>query len=232
MSPHAQIHREGEFPLRKIHCVLVHDHLLFRQGLRCLLENEPDFEVVSEAGNAAEALQRVFEHRPDAVIVNDRSLGLSESEAETAILRECPQARVFFLTAEGREESGLRDSRAHGAGWVVRETSGKELVEMVRSVCRNARSAVRQMPSKAEATRHVPEPLPAPRRLLTARERQILKLLAEGLTVRAVATLLGVSVKTVDAHKFNLMRKLGIHNKAELVMWAIQKKLIKIPANF
>ena len=150
MSPHAQIHREGEFPLRKIHCVLVHDHLLFRQGLRCLLENEPDFEVVSEAGNAAEALQRVFEHRPDAVIVNDRSLGLSESEAETAILRECPQARVFFLTAEGREESGLRDSRAHGAeegmsrhGWVIlfavgRSPHGPRLVGVVsHQLCHN-----------------------------------------------------------------------------------------------
>ena len=69
-------------------------------------------------------------------------------------------------------------------------------------------------------------------RILTAREREVLKLLAEGRTVRSVAALLGLSVKTVDAHKFNLMRKLGIHNKAELVMWAIQKKVVKVPVNF
>ncbi len=69
-------------------------------------------------------------------------------------------------------------------------------------------------------------------RALTARELEVLKLLAEGKTVRAAAMVLGVSSKTVDAHKFNLMRKLGIHNKAELVMWAIQKKVLKIPANF
>ena len=69
-------------------------------------------------------------------------------------------------------------------------------------------------------------------RILTAREREVLKLLAEGRTVRSVAALLGLSVKTVDAHKFNLMRKLGIHNKAELVMWAIQKRVVKVPVNF
>jgi len=69
-------------------------------------------------------------------------------------------------------------------------------------------------------------------RALTAREREVLKLLAEGKTVRAAAAVLGLSSKTVDAHKFNLMRKLGIHNKAQLVMWAIQKRVVKIPANF
>ena len=69
-------------------------------------------------------------------------------------------------------------------------------------------------------------------RLLTARERQVLKLLAEGRTVRSAAETLGLSMKTVDAHKFNLMRKLGLHNKAELVMWAIQKRVVKLPVNF
>ena len=70
------------------------------------------------------------------------------------------------------------------------------------------------------------------KRVLTAREQEVLKLLAEGRTVRSVAGILGLSVKTVDAHKFNLMRKLGIHNKAELVIWAIQKKVVKLPVNF
>jgi two-component system, NarL family, response regulator NreC len=70
------------------------------------------------------------------------------------------------------------------------------------------------------------------RRDLTAREREVLQLLAQGKTVRSAATILGLSTKTVDAHKFNLMRKLGVHNKAELVMWAIQTKLVKLPANF
>ena len=74
--------------------------------------------------------------------------------------------------------------------------------------------------------------LPSEDRILTPREREVLKLLAEGKTVRVAATILGLSSKTVDAHKFNLMRKLGIHNKAELVMWAIRQKIVKIPVNF
>jgi two-component system, NarL family, response regulator NreC len=232
VCPNAQIHREGGFPLRKIRCVLVHEHVLLRQGLRRLLEDEPDFEVVSEAGNAAEALQRVLEYGPEAVIADANALGLSASDAEAAILGECPQSRVFFLTTEERTDSGFRYGRIQGAGWAARETSGKELAEMVRSICRTGRAGVRQMPLRGEPARHTPEPLLSRKRLLTAREREILKLLAEGRTVRSVAGLLGVSVKTVDAHKFNLMRKLGIHNKAELVMWAIQKRMVKIPANF
>jgi DNA-binding NarL/FixJ family response regulator len=70
------------------------------------------------------------------------------------------------------------------------------------------------------------------KRVLTSREREVLKLLAEGRTVRSAADVLGLSMKTVDAHKFNLMRKLGIHNKAELVMWAIQKRVVKLPVNY
>jgi DNA-binding NarL/FixJ family response regulator len=92
-------------------------------------------------------------------------------------------------------------------------------------------AAVRKMPGVDRREWPVPELLPR-KRVLTAREREVLKLLAEGRTVRSAAGVLGLSVKTVDAHKFNLMRKLGIHNKAELVMWAIQKRVVKLPVNF
>jgi DNA-binding NarL/FixJ family response regulator len=88
-----------------------------------------------------------------------------------------------------------------------------------------------EAPARRAVQRFSETPFPQ-ERALTAREREVLKLLAEGKTVRVAATILGVSSKTVDAHKFNLMRKLGIHNKAELVMWAIRKKVVKLPANF
>jgi len=97
---------------------------------------------------------------------------------------------------------------------------------MVRSVCRPEDSE----PHLANELPHAAESAPPEERALTTRERQVLKLLAEGKTVRGAATDLGLSSKTVDAHKFNLMRKLGIHNKAELVMWAIQKRVVKVPA--
>ena len=113
-----------------------------------------------------------------------------------------------------------------GAAHADRHTSAEELVEMVRGAA--FRQSVRIEDVSPWPMRDV-----IPRnRVLTDREREVLKLLAEGRTVRSAAGILGVSAKTVDAHKFNLMRKLGIHNKAELVMWAIQKKVVKLPVNF
>jgi DNA-binding NarL/FixJ family response regulator len=102
---------------------------------------------------------------------------------------------------------------------------------MVRRTHSAEETAMRAMPERRRGE-WLPQELLPRKRVLTAREREVLKLLAEGRTVRSAAVVLGLSLKTVDAHKFNLMRKLGIHNKAELVMWAIQKKVVKMPANF
>jgi two-component system, NarL family, response regulator NreC len=215
----AQVHDDR----KKVRCVLVHEHVLLRQGLRRLLEDEPDLEVVGEASNAVEALQNVFQCRPDVLLTDASAFGLSAREAERWLNRASPQTRILFLGAEEDNGSGLRDLRTETAGCVVRETSAKELVEMVRG-------GSREMFSKADGSRQRTEPLFPKKRALTSREREVLKLLAEGRTVRVAASILGVSAKTVDAHKFNLMRKLGIHNKAELVMWAIQKRVVKMPA--
>ena len=217
---------------KKIRCVLVHDHILLRQGLRRLLEDEPDLEVVAEAGNAAEALQRVFEHRPDVVIADSRTFGLAAIEAEHLVLRESPESRVLFLSTHPIDDPLVRELPSSGVDCALRETSAEELVEMVRRAYQSGAPGIREMSRKGPGEWRTPEELLTRRRGLTGREREVLKLLAEGRTVRSVAGMLGLSVKTVDAHKFNLMRKLGIHNKAELVMWAIQKRVVKIPANF
>ena len=225
MCPPTHVEDEGVFRGRTIRCVLVHNHVLLRQGLRRLLEDEPDLEVVAEAGNAAEALQRVFEHRPDVVLVDFVTLGLAASDAERLIRRESPQSKMVFLSIQEAGDAALTDL---GAGCAVRHTSSEELVKMVRGAKSGSRPEIREMPKKAEGNWTALSPR---KRVLTAREREVLKLLAEGRTVRSAAGILGLSSKTVDAHKFNLMRKLGIHNKAELVMWAIQKRVVKIPVN-
>jgi two-component system response regulator NreC len=232
VSPHTPIQRETAFPGKKIRCVLVHDHVLLRQGLQRLLEDEPDLEVVAEASNAAEALQRVSEHHPDVVIVDAKTLGLSAPEAEELISRESPQSKVLFLSMREEEHSAVRELAERKIECAVRETSAEELVQMVRASTYKGWASVREMPRQGEGEWDSTEALSPRKRVLTAREREVLKLLAEGRTVRAAASVLGVSIKTVDAHKFNLMRKLGIHNKAELVMWAIRKRVVKIPANF
>ncbi len=200
----------------KIRCVLVHEHVLLRQGLRRLLEDERDMEVVAECGDAAEALQSVYEHRPDVVLADGGIFGCAPEQAEQLILQQSPDTKVVFLAAHPDHPvpNGVRST--------LRDTSAEELVEMVRGMC----SAV--WLEQDRRTWPIGEPLPR-KRVLTDREREVLKLLAEGRTVRSTADVLGLSAKTVDAHKFNLMRKLGIHNKAELVMWAIQKKVVKVP---
>ena len=140
-------------------------------------------------------------------------------------MRESPSSKVLFLTNHDEESRG--DDLADSA-YAVRRTSAEELVEMVRKT-----AAIECTVSAQRTGADITEWPSAPRhRDLTAREREILKLLAEGQTVRSAANILGLSSKTVDAHKFNLMRKLGVHNKAELVMWAIQSKIVKLPASF
>ncbi len=208
---------------RKIRCLLAHDHVLLRQGLRRLLGDEPDMEVVAEAGNAAEALRKIFEFRPEIVITDAHIFECAADQIERLILQESAGSKVLFLTTQ--EDDDLL--RADAGSCVVRQTSAEELVEMVR----RTHAAPRTVLERREAEWPSEEFLPR-KRVLTAREREVLKLLAEGRTVRSAADVLGLSMKTVDAHKFNLMRKLGIHNKAELVMWAIQKRVVKLPVNF
>lgn len=232
MRPHPQIHGEGIFVGEKIRCILVHDHVLVRQGLRRLLEDETDLEVVSEAGTANEALQQVFEQRPDVVLADAATMGLPADDAEKLILREWPSARVLFLgMREDLDGEPAGVPAQNEVGFVPPQTSADELVAMVKGCSDAPRSRIHEMPRTNDRGWFAAD-APAPKkRGLTSREREVLKLLAEGQTVRSAAGALGVSAKTVDAHKFNLMRKLGIHNKAELVMWAIQKRVVKLPVN-
>jgi two-component system, NarL family, response regulator NreC len=227
--------REITLPGKKIRCVLEHDHVLLRQGLRRLLEDEPDLEVVSEAGNGAECLRKVYEFQPDVLVANAATFGLSAPEAEVLVARESPQTKIVFLSMEEQASFPFGGLRAATGCCAVRQTSAEELVEMVRDSCRGNAAGLNAMNDSEEAAEHAsrrPTVLFTQGRVLTTREREVLKLLAEGKTVRTAAIALGLSSKTVDAHKFNLMRKLGIHNKAQLVMWAIQQRVVKVPANF
>jgi two-component system, NarL family, response regulator NreC len=212
----------------KIRCVLVHEHVLVRQGLRRLLEDEPDIHVVGEAGDASECLCQIYAFRPDVVVADAQTL--TASDAELCVSMASPLPKFVFLSTQEELRLANHCAEVKAKGCDVRQTSAEELVQMVRNVCCGSRADVKQActegtPENGDATHALTE------RALTVREEEVLKLLAEGKTVRKAATVLGLSSKTVDSHKFNLMRKLGLHNKAELVMWAVQRKLVKIPAN-
>ena len=230
MRLHAQVHQQGPSgDHKRIRCVLAHDHVLLRQGLRRLQEDEPDMEVVAEAGDAASAVEMVSELCPE-IVITAASIFVPGDHAEQLILRASPRSKVLFLSVD-EGDSPFPESRTGKPGWsAVRQTSAGELVEMIRRAYFRERGGVREMPRLDTEARPPEKTSRAP--ILTAREREVLELLAEGKTVRSAAGILGLSVKTVDTHKFNLMRKLGVHNKAELVMGAIQKKYVKLPANF
>jgi two-component system, NarL family, response regulator NreC len=220
--------------MAKIRCLLVDDHTLFRQGVRRLLESESDFEVVGESPDGGDSVEKARELRPDVVLMDIGMPGLSSFEATRHIKKNRPETKVLFLTMYEDEDYLVQCLEVGAAGYVLKDTPAQQLVSAVREVYKGGKYLSSQVLGKLveDFRARVRDARMRPRMsTLTPREREILKLLAEGNSVKEIAILLGLSVKTVEAHKFNLMRKLDIHNKAQLVTYAIQKKIIKIPVN-
>jgi two-component system, NarL family, response regulator NreC len=215
-----------------IKVLLADDHTLFRQGIRTLLSAEPDIEVTGEAGNASEAVALARQTRPDIVLMDIGMNGMSSFEATRLIRKERPDTRVVFLSMYDDEDYLAECVDMGASGYILKESPVDQLVTAIREVQRGGSYL-----SPRLLTRLVDDfrlqgrsPVRQPRfGSLTKREREILKLLAEGRSVKEIAATFDLSVKTVEAHKFNLMRKLNIHNKAQLVQYAIQKKVIRLP---
>ena len=216
----------------RIRCVIADDHELVRYGVRRLLEDAHDFVVVGEAGDASQALKLTLEHRPHLVLLDIGMPGMSSFEAARLIEEHCPGTRVVYLTLHEDKEYVRQAMLSGASGYLLKDTPTTLLLGALRSVARGERAwSPRIVPLlRPDNTRREGVTQVAMRRSnLTAREREVMRLLAEGRTVRQAASELAVSVKTVEAHKFNLMRKLDIHNKAQLVTAAIQRKILPAP---
>ena len=219
--------------MSKLRVLLTDDHALFRQGIRTLLSHEPDMEVVGEASNASEAVDLGRQLRPDIVLMDIGMSGMSSFEATRLIRKERPETRVVFLSMYDDEDYLAECVEIGANGYMLKDSPADQLLTAIREVQRGGSYL-----SPRLLTRLVDDfrsqgrggAVRAPRfGSLTKREREILKMLAEGNSVKEIATSFELSVKTVEAHKFNLMRKLDIHNKAQLVQYAIQKKVIRLP---
>ncbi len=218
----------------KIKCLLVDDHSLFRQGIRRLLESESDIEVVGEASDAVVALAKARELQPNVILFDIGMAGLSSFEAVRHIHKELPNIKVVFLTMYDDEEYLIQGLEAGAVGYVLKDAAASQLLTAVREVHNGGRYFSSQMLNtiidefrvRTANLRRLPNKM-----ALTSREREILKLLAEGDTVKQISILLAVTVKTVEAHKYNLMRKLDLHNKAQLVAYAFQNKIVRLPAD-
>jgi two-component system response regulator NreC len=216
----------------KIRILLADDHTLFRQGVRNLLNAEMDMEVADEVSNGADAIDRAAELRPDIVLMDIGMPGFSSFEAARQIRKNRPETKIVFLTMYDDEDYLVEGMEVGGSGYVLKDSPAAQLLTAIRDVYRGGTflsprmlsQLVDDFRSRVKSDTHTPRFA-----TLTAREKEVLKMLAEGQSVKEIASSLDLSVKTVEAHKFNLMRKLDIHNKAQLVQYAIQKKILKVP---
>jgi len=215
--------------MTKIRILLVDDHTMFRSGLRVLLNLYPDFEVVGEAGDGQEALDAVRELAPDIVLMDIAMPGLDGLVATRRIHEEHSQARVILLTQHENREYVTPALKSGAAGYVLKRAADEELVRAVRAVYQGqtyldpmiASVVVSDYRRRLEDT-----PDDDQYESLTPREREVLVLVAKGYTNREVAELLGISHRTVDYHRTNVMRKLDVHNRTELTRYAIRRGLM------
>ncbi len=209
--------------------ILIADgNLLFRRGLRTLLSTESDFAVLDEASDAADAVAKVRLLSPD-VLLMDLPLLQDEGQQGAIRLRQArPETAILFLTHEDSPEQLELAIAAGARGYMLKSSTPAQLVAGLRQVAfsddQNPRGLSKIVPDlQALAASNDSYPRGA---VLTSREQEVMRLLAEGRTVREVASELTLSVKTVEAHKLNLMRKLDIHNRASLVEYAMQRGMI------
>ncbi len=214
---------------KRISQILLADrNLLFRRGLRTLLSAESDFRIVEEASDAAETLAKVRLTAPDVLVMDLDLIDEAGRPAAFALCHAQPQMAILFLTqTDGPEQLDVAVA-AGGRGYMLKDSTPPQLIAGIRQVAfsddQNNRGLSRIVPDlRALADSSASYPRTA---ALTPREQEVARLLAEGRTVREVSSELALSVKTVEAHKLNLMRKLDIHNRASLVEYAVQKGLV------
>jgi RNA polymerase sigma factor (sigma-70 family) len=207
----------------KTRLLLADDHALVRKGLRLILSQEPTFEVVAEASHGREAVSMVRTHRPDVVVMDVAMPHVNGVTAVRNILEEEPQCRILMLSMH-RDAAYVRESlRAGAKGYLLKDAVDHELVAAVKALA-DGHAYLSPAVSNtvlADYRQHVSDATE-----LTAREREVLQLLAEGLTAKEIAKRLDISAYTVDAHRSRLMRKLQISSIGELVRFAMRNGLI------
>jgi DNA-binding NarL/FixJ family response regulator len=214
----------------RIRILLADDHAVLREGIRSLLEDQPDMSVVGEAQDGREVVHLAGELKPDVVLMDIAMPLLNGLEATRQIKRDHPHVAVLVLTMHDNEEYVRQALSAGASGYVLKQAAASELVAAIRAVHRGEAvlsPAITRLVLEDYLHRDRIKPSPAPDDL-TPREREILQLVAEGYTSREIAEMLSLSVKTVQAHRTSLMQKLDLHDRGELIKYAIQKKIIQV----
>jgi two-component system, NarL family, response regulator NreC len=207
--------------------LLVDDHKIFREGLKAMLDKQPDIEVIGEADNGRVSLGMVKELLPDIVIMDVVMPEMNGIDATREIIRETPQIKIIGLSMQADMRYVTEMLKAGASAFLLKDCDFKELLQAINAVRENR---IYLSPGINESMIRdyinvLSMPPPPSRSALTARERQVLQLMAEGKSMRDIAAHLGLSVKTAEAHRLNIMEKLGIRSMAELIKYAIREGL-------
>ena len=215
--------------MKTIRVLLADDHALVRAGIRALLNTIEGVEVVAEAGDGLAALQSMADLQPDIVLLDITMPGMSGLELLTKAKKQFPAIRVIILTVHNAGEYAMRALRAGAAGYLPKSAAANELQLAIELVSRG------ETYISGEVSRNTliefskgPSEQPHPITSLTPRQREILTLVAEGLSTKAIGRRLNISVKTVESHRAQLMDRLDIHDVAGLVRYAIKMGLVKV----
>ncbi len=211
--------------------LIADDHEVVRHGLRRLLEAQPDWQVVAEASDGREAVAQARQLKPDVVVMDLSMPGLNGLDAALQILKEAPNIEVLVLTVHESEEVARRVLTAGARGYMLKSDAGRELVTAVQSLLEHRvflTSRISDMVLKGyvQGVGALTDEEFAGRQL-TAREREVLQLLAEGKSNKEAASILDISVNTVEVHRASLMKKLNLHSIGELVRYAIRNKMVE-----
>ena len=208
--------------------LLVDDHALVRAGIRALIEGKPGIEVIAESGDGDEALRLIGELHPNLVLLDITIPSLNGFEVLEQITKQYPQTRVIILTVHEGTEYAMRALRAGAAGYLPKSAATIELEDAISAVAQGGTYLSHEISQKTlfeYAQARTPQDLLAS---LTSRQREILKLIAEGQSTKEIGSNLNISVKTVESHRAKLAEKLDIHDVAGLVRFAIRMGLIQV----
>ncbi len=216
---------------RKIRVLIVDDHAIVRAGIRLLLNSQPDIEAIGEAENGKEGLARARELSPDVVLMDINMPDMDGIQATRAIKEALPEMRVLALTMHEDSRYFFQMLKEGALGYVLKGAESGELLSAIRAVYQDKAFilpdlARRLLDDYLERLKAGDEQDSYSK--LTTREKEVLKLIGEGHTSREIGEILFISLNTVERHRTNLMGKLGMHNKSQLIKFAIRKGLVKI----